>query len=83
MVHFDSVNEKSQVTKDRLYSEERKRGRALKTMKKVIVQQKTMKKKKGESNSIRQSETPSWLWGWRQGKSNLQSQAAKVTALQS
>jgi hypothetical protein len=29
VLHFDSINEKSQLTKERQYSEERKRGRTL------------------------------------------------------
>jgi hypothetical protein len=42
--HFDSVNEKSQITQEILYSEERKRGRALGIPKEVAEQQKIMDK---------------------------------------
>jgi hypothetical protein len=38
--HFDSVNEKNQVAQERIYSEDRRRGRTLGITKEVIGHQK-------------------------------------------
>jgi hypothetical protein len=46
--HFDSISEKNQVTKSRLYSEERKRGRASEFTKRGGKTAKSMKKQKGK-----------------------------------
>jgi hypothetical protein len=44
------VNEKSQVTQDRLYSEERKKGSASRNMKAVTGQQKNIEKQRQQKS---------------------------------
>jgi hypothetical protein len=53
------MNEKSQVTQERLYFEERKRGRALGITKELTGQQKSIEKPKQQRILRKQLKTPS------------------------
>jgi hypothetical protein len=49
---FDFVNEKSKITQERLYSEEREKGRAPVIMKEIVAQQKSTEKHQTVPNPI-------------------------------
>jgi hypothetical protein len=52
--HFDSMNEKSQITQERLYSEERKGGRTSGITKKMAGQQKKHRETEAAEKSSKQ-----------------------------
>jgi hypothetical protein len=58
---FDSVNGKVHVTKERLYSDERKRGRALGISKEVVGQQKSMERQKQQRKAENSSKPCLWI----------------------
>jgi hypothetical protein len=63
--HFDSMNEKSQVTRERLYSEDRKRGKSMGITKEVSGEQKSMKKHKQQIKAANSSKPHFQLPGRR------------------
>jgi hypothetical protein len=62
ILHFDFVNEKCQVTKERLYFEKRKRGRESGVTEEVAGQLKSKKKEKSERE--KQKSLPSFIYGF-------------------
>jgi hypothetical protein len=60
VLYFFSVNEKSQVTKERVYSEERKRGRTLGITKEMLGQQKSTEKQRQQRKATNISKPHSW-----------------------
>jgi hypothetical protein len=60
---FESTKEKSQTTQEKLYSEERKRERTLRTMKEVAGQQKSTEKLKQQRKAANNSKSHPGLPG--------------------